>query len=104
MVRKNDKSQFRKIPCYLIKGNTPKKLFYASEHKTRNISEAIGMQMSDNFRILKTMSNLEFTINDRVEITDDKVLLIEDVNEELLEDDNNSLRGKPRYVKVLTIR
>lgn len=104
MVRKNDKSQFRKLKCYLLKGDSQKKLFYATKHQTKNISESIGMQMSDSFRILETMSDLNFSLNDRVEIVGDKILLIEDVNEKLIEEDNNSLRGVPRYSKVLTLR
>ena len=104
MVRKQDKPEHRKIPCYLFQGNTPKKLFYAWEQRTNNITTEIGQQMSNGFRTLRTSSTLDFTVNDQVQIYGDKKLTIRDVGMEPVEDDNNSLRGKPRYEKVLLIR
>ena len=104
MVRKQDKPEFRKIKCYLIQGNIPKKLFYAWEQRTQNITTEIGQQMSNGFRTLRTYSDYNFNVNDQVQVMGDKLLTIRDVGMEVIEEDNNSLRGKPRYAKVLLIR
>ena len=104
MVRKNDKTEFRRIPCYWYSGNMPKKLFYAQVQETQNVTTEIGQQMSNGFKTLHTYSDYNFKVNDQVEVMGDKKLMIRDIGQTIIEEDNNGLRGKPRYAKTLLIR
>lgn len=104
-VRKNDKHEYRQVRCWRARPGEQKKLFYAKMDNQKNVSNSIGQAMKDGYTRLHTVSDLDFQIDDPIEISGKgKPLLIDDEYEELLTEDLNSLRGNARYVKVLLLR
>lgn len=104
MVRKPDDGKNRKIRAYLIQGNNDPKIFYCNRRNRGNISSNIGHLYADGEHYLVTNADLNFKINDLVRLSDTQTLTIEDIEENLIENDNNGLRGNPRYEKVLLVK
>lgn len=104
-VRKPDNPMNRVLKAYLHRPNAQPKLFYCRENVVKNITSPMGNIMSDSERFIITTSDLDFKPNDFIKFPNEqKMLTVEHVSIEVDHNDNNSLRGKPRYEKTLHVK
>lgn len=104
-VRRPDNPMNRVIRAYLYRNDNQPRVFYCREQVIKNITNPLGDMMSDGERYLVTTSDIDFKPNDFVKVaTEQQMLTIESVTYEIDHNDNNSLRGKPRYEKTLHVK
>ncbi len=104
-IRRPDNPNNRMIKCHLHRPNQQPKLFYAREEVIKNITNPMGDLMPDGQRYLVTSSDLDFQMNDYVQVaTEKQMLMVEEVISEIDVISNNGLRGNPRYTKRLLVK
>lgn len=104
-VRRPDNPMNRVIKAHLHRPNRKPEVFYCREEVIKNITNPMGDIMSDGERFLMTSSDIDFYPNDFIKVgTENQMLTVESVTYEIDHNDNNSLRGKPRYEKRLHVK
>lgn len=104
-VRRPDNPRNRVIRAHLHRPNAQPQMFFCREEVIKNITNPMGDLMSDGERFLMTSSDLDFKPNDFIKVgTEGQMLTVEHVTYEVDANDNNSLRGKPRYEKRLHVK
>lgn len=104
-IRRPDNPMNRVIKAHLHRPNAQPQLFYCRETVIKNITNPMGDLMPDGERYLITTSDLDFKPNDFIKVrSEEKMLTIEHITYEVDHNDNNSLRGQPRYEKRLHVK
>lgn len=101
MGRSIQPEKYQKIKDYLVKGDV-RIAFWYTEEERRDINMQTGMAVASSTKVLETYSNQNFEVNDEVEIGG-RTYLIDDVQLKPTAD-LNTLRGKPTFMKIITLK